>query len=115
MPRGAKPWFRFIAYVPWVMWQIAIANIRLVRVVLHPKLPIQPQVLKFKAPLPNLFAQVTLANSITLTPGTVTLDVDEHEYVVHALTNEAARSIRPSTGEGEMQKRVTKIMESNGG
>jgi multicomponent Na+:H+ antiporter subunit E len=54
--------------------------------VLDPRLPVDPVVVRFKTRLTSDLAVTAFANSITLTPGTVTVDVEEREFVVHALT-----------------------------
>ncbi len=108
-PFSAIPWPRLLAYLPWLLWQILIASLQVAAVVLHPRLPIAPRLVRFRTPLPHTLAQLTLATSITLTPGTVTLDVQGDAFVVHALTAESASSLSPDTGEGEMQRRVRRI------
>lgn len=85
-PLASHPWRRLLGYLPWLVVQIVKASLQVAYVVLHPSLPIDPEVVHFKRPLPHNLARLTLANSITLTPGTVTLDVDGDDYAVHALT-----------------------------
>ncbi|WP_114576472.1 monovalent cation/H+ antiporter subunit E [Saliphagus sp. LR7] len=80
---------RWLAYVPYLLWQILTANVRIAYVVLHPDLPIDPSVQRFEAGVWGGTATATLANSITLTPGTLTLDVRNREFVVHSLTEDA--------------------------
>lgn len=92
-------WLRMATYVPWLAWQIALSSVQIARVVFDPKLPIQPRVVSFRSDLPHTLARLTLAHSITLTPGTVTLDVDDDEFVVHALTRDAADEIDRGTME----------------
>jgi multicomponent Na+:H+ antiporter subunit E len=77
---------RFLAYIPWLLKEIVVANVQVVRVVLDPRLPVDPVVVRFKTRLTSDLAVTAFANSITLTPGTVTVDVEEREFVVHALT-----------------------------
>ncbi len=55
-------------------------------------MPIKTGVIKFKTNLPNMYAKVLLGNSITLTPGTVTLQIDGDEFLVHSLTHEATEA-----------------------
>lgn len=98
------PWPRFVAYLPWLIGQIVIANLQVASVVLHPRLPITPVVVRFPTRLRGDLAQTTLGNSITLTPGTITLDVDGEEFVVHALTREAAREVLSR----KMERRVAR-------
>jgi multicomponent Na+:H+ antiporter subunit E len=77
-----------------------------VRIVLDPKLPISPQIIKFKSDLPHDVALTTLANSITLTPGTLTVDIDENKtYYIHCLTKKHGDQLL----KGDMQARVAAV------
>ncbi len=97
---------RFLAYLPWLLYQIFKANLDVAYRVLHPRLPIDPRIVRFKTDLKEDVAIATLANSITLTPGTVTIRAERGRgFVVHAITKEAAESLL----EGEMQRRVAAI------
>ena len=62
-----------------------LANIAVIRIILSPKMEIQPCLVRFKTDLKSETNRVLLANSITLTPGTYTIDLNEDEYLVHAL------------------------------
>jgi len=84
---------RVLLYVPWLIWQIVLASLQVAQVVLNPKMPVDPSLVKFKARYPNDLARVFLANSITLTPGTITLELNDGEYVVHALMDVSASGI----------------------
>jgi multicomponent Na+:H+ antiporter subunit E len=108
-PWAAFPWLRLIAYLPWLLGQIVVSSLQVAYVVLHPKMPIQPRCIRFQTPLPHTLARLTLANSITLTPGTITLDVQDDTFVVHALTEAAARSLDPPAGNGALQRRVAAL------
>jgi multicomponent Na+:H+ antiporter subunit E len=79
------PWLRLGRYFVWLLREIAIANWQVVRLVLDPKLPIDPAVVRFRTRLHTDLAKTIFANSITLTPGTITVDVVDGEFVVHAL------------------------------
>jgi multicomponent Na+:H+ antiporter subunit E len=83
---------RLFRYIPWEFWQIVLANIDVAYRVLHPKMPINPRVIEFETPLRSDFSLVTLANSITLTPGTITISVDPEKggFKVHAIAKEPA-------------------------
>ncbi len=106
----AKTGTRWLSYLPWLMWQIVLSAVQVAKVVFHPKLPIDPGMIKFRCDLPHSVAHLTLANSITLTPGTVTINVEHDEdYIVHALTKDAADSLVPAEGEGDMQTRVRRL------
>lgn len=80
-------------YVFYFILELVQANIEVATLVLHPDLPIAPQVVRFKTPLKQPLSKVLLANSITLTPGTLTLDIDGQDFIVHALTDRAASNV----------------------
>ncbi|SEW02201.1 monovalent cation/H+ antiporter subunit E [Halobacterium jilantaiense] len=77
---------RMALYVPYLLWEIVKANISIAKVVLHPRLPIDPKVVEFDAAVWSELPATTLANSITLTPGTLTVDVTQRHFTVHSLT-----------------------------
>jgi multicomponent Na+:H+ antiporter subunit E len=75
------------------------------RVILDPQLPISPTLVRFRPSQASTVGLVIHANSITLTPGTVTVEADRREFLVHALTREAAAGVADS----EMDRRVTRL------
>jgi multicomponent Na+:H+ antiporter subunit E len=99
------PWLRFVGYLPWLAWQVVVAGLEVTYTVLHPRLPISPRIVRITAPLPHTLAKLTLANSITLTPGTVTLDVEGDTFLVHALTEDGSRDLQG----GAMSDRVSSL------
>jgi len=105
----AYTWRGWFTYLPWLLWQIVDSAWQVAKVVLDPRMPIDPGFIRFKCDLPHAVAHLTLANSITLTPGTVTVDLVDDEYLVHALTKPAGEALTPAKGEGEMQLRVRKL------
>lgn len=84
--RTAKQIGRFGLYVLYLLWEIAKGNIHVAYVVLHPDLPIDPEIIEFDAAVWSSLSVTTFANSITLTPGTLTVDVSQRRFTVHALT-----------------------------
>ena len=96
---------RFIAYIPWLIQQIVLANIHVAYVVLRPSMPIDPQIVTFKTKLETDISSITLANSITLTPGTITMDIRDGVYCVHALDQKVADNLNA----GDMEDRVAHI------
>ncbi len=94
---------RALLYAPWLIWQIVKANVDVARRILHPGLPIQPHVIRVRASQQTDLGRVIYANSITLTPGTVTIDLQGRDLTVHALTDEAAQGLAT----GEMDRRVS--------
>jgi multicomponent Na+:H+ antiporter subunit E len=100
---------RALLYLPWLLWEIVKANIHVARRILDPRLPISPRIIKVKAGQRHDIARVIYANSITLTPGTVSIDMEGDEITVHALTEEAARGVQT----GEMDRRVSRLEGSS--
>jgi multicomponent Na+:H+ antiporter subunit E len=78
---------RMALYVPYLLWEITKSNLQIAYIVLHPRLPIDPQMVEFDAAVWTPLSTTTLANSITLTPGTLTVDVTRRQFTVHALTD----------------------------
>lgn len=90
---GVNP-FRFIKYFCWLMYQLWLANVDVMKATCSQELNINPRVVRFNFLTENPVAMVLLANSITLTPGTVTMNVtDDGLYEIHALTTGAAAGI----------------------
>lgn len=84
---------RLFAYFPYLVFQIIKANVDVAEIVLDPRLPISPVVVEFKFALKEDLPQVTLANSITLTPGTLTIDIRDDIFYIHCLAEHHAQSI----------------------
>jgi multicomponent Na+:H+ antiporter subunit E len=83
-------WLRMLAYVPWLLWRILQSGIHLSYLILHPRLPIDPKLIRYHTDLKEEVGIVLLGNSITLTPGTITVEVNSHELVVHAMDDDSA-------------------------
>ncbi|MCP5432288.1 MAG: Na+/H+ antiporter subunit E [Alphaproteobacteria bacterium] len=94
-----------IMYYPWLAWEILKSNVDVARIVLDPKLPISPTVFTVDALQKSDIGRVTFANSITLTPGTVTVDIIGKQFIVHALTKEGARAVLSN----DMNRRVAAL------
>ena len=110
----AKSWSRgfvhWILYIPSLFWEIILANIHVIRVVVHPRMLeiIDPQVIHFRTILKRPISKVTLAQSITLTPGTITVDIRDDEFTVHALDRTVAEGCP-----GAMEERIRKALEAD--
>lgn len=98
---------RLLGYMPWLFREIWRANVQVVKVVLDPRLPIDPVVMRVPMRYASDLARTALANSITLTPGTVTLDVDGETLVVHAITRAGGAELLG----GDMARRVGRVFK----
>ncbi len=98
---------KFTKYIPWIIWEIIKANFHLLYLAFHPRLKelIDPQIITFKTNLKSDIAITTLANSITLTPGTITVSANsDGVFKVHALDKKSADALP-----GIMLEKVARI------
>lgn len=100
-----RGFFRSVLYTAWLLWEIALSNLHVAYLVLHPRLPVQPSLVQFETSLHSESAHVLLAQSITLTPGTVTVDVSDGMFMVHCLSAKSRQGIE----EGSIQRKVAGI------
>lgn len=111
-PKGLlSQWVRFATYIPWLVIEIAKASLHVTYLVFHPKMMdlIDPRIIKFRSKLTSDLSLVTFANSITLTPGTITVYVSiDGDFKVHAI-DKASGDPLP----GEMEARVLKAFSED--
>jgi multicomponent Na+:H+ antiporter subunit E len=106
-----RTWLRFARYLPWLLGQIMLANLRILRLVFHPRMMerIDPHIVRFHTGLGSDIALVTLANAITLTPGTITVRLSlEGEFEVHAIDRPSGEALP-----GAMASRVARVFEED--
>jgi multicomponent Na+:H+ antiporter subunit E len=94
-----------VRYWLWLAWEIAKADWYVAKLVLQPLSSLSPTLFSAPTTQRSALGQAIYANSITLTPGTVTVDLGASEVTVHALTREAASGVQ----EGEMDRRVREL------
>jgi multicomponent Na+:H+ antiporter subunit E len=97
----------FFSYIGWLLWQVVLTNIDVARRIWDPSLPINPASRKIQVKIKDPLIKTIYANSITLTPGTVTTEVGEDYFIVHALNAESLDELE----EGEMQTRLSRLEE----
>ncbi len=98
--------FRCLHYLVWLMWQIVLSNIAVLRLALRGRKALQPQIVRYVTPLKTDFEKFILANSITLTPGTVTIKILGDTFYIHAVDDGSAAGLN-----GEMDRRIARIFE----
>jgi multicomponent Na+:H+ antiporter subunit E len=96
-------------YGIWLVGEILKSNIDVCKRILHPALPIKPGLITVKASQRSELAKVTYANSITLTPGTISIDVRGNTIEVHALADSGIEGLET----GEMDRRISKAEMKN--
>ena len=94
-----------LKFWPWLVWQIILSNIAVAKSVLFSSHPISPNIILVPAKQKSDLGKVIYANSITLTPGTISLELEGDLILVHALTREGAKDLAG----GEMHDRVVKM------
>jgi len=94
--------WRIVAYWIWLSKEIVKSAWEVSRIIVDPRLPISPTMISFKPSQKTTVGLVIHANSITLTPGTITIDVGKGGFVVHALTRAGAEGVTS----GDMDRRV---------
>jgi len=100
---------RFLLYLPWLLKEILVANINVAKIILSPSLPINPIMVVFGSTQKTDLGRVLYANSITLTPGTITIGVEGHDFEIHALT---AADLETNE-EDEMDRRCTWVEQGS--
>jgi multicomponent Na+:H+ antiporter subunit E len=78
---------RLVVYLPYFFLEMIRANLRIALIVLNPRLPIKPEIKSGKTTLETTHGKLLLSSSITLTPGTLTVDVQEDEFQIHCVSN----------------------------
>ena len=97
--------FGFIGYLAWLAKEIVLANLAVAKIILSPSLPLGPLLFRVKTSQKTDVGRVIYANSITLTPGTVSVEVEDGDIIVHAISGDLARD----TANGDMDRRVTAV------
>jgi multicomponent Na+:H+ antiporter subunit E len=100
---------KYIPYTFWLVIEILKSNIDVIKRILNPKLPISPRWVTIQSSQNSDFSKVVYANSITLTPGTISMDVDGNNIDVHALSESGVDGL----ASGEMDQRVTRAEQHN--
>jgi len=104
-----KKWFKFAAYLPWLFYQIFLANLHLLFLTFHPKMRalINPKIIRFDSRLKSDISRTTLANSITLTPGTITVYTGVMgSFAVHCIDDKSGKDLP-----GTMEEKIAKVFD----
>ncbi len=104
---SARQLFRLLVYIPRLLASIVMAAIQVAEVVLDPRMPIDPIVVSHRAVFARDLSRVTYANSITMTPGTLTVDVEGDTFYIHCLAERFATDIAT----GDLERRVSRVFE----
>lgn len=100
---------RIPMYILLMSWEILVASLQVAYLVIHPKMPIKPALVTFRTKLPSAAAKVVLGNSITITPGTLTIDIEHDKFLVHCLIPGSSSSLES----GQVQSRIMKLFSND--
>ncbi|MBX3132649.1 MAG: Na+/H+ antiporter subunit E [Gemmatimonadaceae bacterium] len=102
-------WLRVMLFLPWLLKEVIASNLHVARVVLTWRSRVSPRLLQLDPPLRSPRARAVLGIAATLTPGSLTVDVDEQTMQVHALDDVSAQDAT----DGEMMRRVAELFEES--
>jgi len=101
------PWMRSVLYVPWLFLRIVQSSLHLTKLIFKRSLPIHPKLISYRSQLQHQGAIVLLANSVTLTPGTITVEVNGNHLLVHAIDEVAAEDLTS----GRMEEKIAGVFQ----
>ncbi|MEK6202060.1 MAG: Na+/H+ antiporter subunit E [Desulfobulbaceae bacterium] len=105
---------RFISFTVWLLYQIVLANLHVIKLSLSPRSlerDLDPHIFTFRTHLKSEFSKFVLANSITLTPGTVTIRIHGDIFYIHAISQKAVGDLAGDEQVSEMEKRIAWVFE----
>ena len=101
-------WGNILLYLPWLFLKIVQSSFHLTKLILHPVLPIDPRLIRVETKLGHRAAVVLLGNSITLTPGTITAEIDHRALVVHAMDETSGRDVTS----GKLEAKIANVFKN---
>lgn len=104
-----RSWLKFAAYLPWLFYQIFLANLHLLFLTFHPRMKalINPKIIRFDSRLKSDVSRTTLANSITLTPGTITVYTGVMgSFAVHCIDDKSGEDLP-----GTMEEKIAEVFD----
>jgi multicomponent Na+:H+ antiporter subunit E len=103
------PWARVVLYGPWLFLRVVESSLHLTKLILNPSLPIEPRLITYRSHLKHRGAIVLLGNSVTLTPGTITVEINNNEFLVHAIDESAGNDLTS----GRMERKIAWVFQEN--
>jgi multicomponent Na+:H+ antiporter subunit E len=107
-PAATHPRARVLPAIPLVVWltgRMIVSAVQLARIVLDPRVPPEPGIVRFRTQLTSPAARSVLANAITLVPGTMTLEMIGDELTVHSFTPDAVEDVATAA----LQNRIARV------
>ena len=100
-----------LLFIPWLFGRMFVSAVHISYLILHPRLPIKPVLFRHRASLGSEEAVLLIGNSITLTPGTVTVEADTDELIVHALDEKSTEDVSSQ----RLERMVLRVFPVEGG
>jgi multicomponent Na+:H+ antiporter subunit E len=98
-------WGKILMYLPWLFMRIVDSSLHLTKLILHPRLPIHPRLIRYESTLQEPPAVVLLGNSITLTPGTITVEVNGQVLLIHAMDEVSSEDVTS----GRIESKIAEV------
>lgn len=98
-------WGKILWYLPWLFTRIVYSSLHLTKLILHPRLPIRPRLIRYESTLQEPPAVVLLGNSITLTPGTITVEINGRVLLVHAMDEVSGEDVTS----GRIESKIAEV------
>lgn len=108
-PTHKVSWLAAIAYLPWLVGRVLKSALHVSKLILAPSLPISPRMIEHKTELKSDGELVVLGNSITLTPGTITVEVAPGQLVVHAIDEASGADLSAGAFDERIGRIFTKV------
>lgn len=103
---------RALLYLPYFLWQMLLANLKVAAVVLSPRLPVRPSIVRARSALRSPEGMLLLSSSITLTPGTLTVDAEGERLYIHCVQATQKEDQDPEGAiTGGFEKRLKGVVE----
>lgn len=99
------PWGRMVLYSPWLLLRIVESSWHLTKLILNPALPIEPKLFTYRSHLKEQAAVVMLGNTITLTPGTITVEINGNQLMIHAIDSTSGEELTS----GRMERKIAAV------
>ena len=104
---SARQTWRLLCYMPRLVFSIVRSAMHVARLVFDPALPVFPTMVRHRVPFRRDVSAVAYANSVTMTPGTLTVDIVDDEYVIHCLDQDFAAEVR----QGDLERQIADVFD----
>jgi multicomponent Na+:H+ antiporter subunit E len=101
------PLGRLVLFFPWLFLRIVESSLHMTKLILKPSLRIEPKLITYRSHLNHQAAVVMLGNSLTLTPGTITVEIEGNQLIVHAIDEASGEDLTS----GRMERKIAWVFQ----